>query len=107
VNDSNFAETMLSGFLRQRTELIRQLVQSGLTNFRVLDSCCTTSCAATASISERIAALQKTTWSDGIHYTKDGYRHLAERTLACLKVLLDSPKNKTKRGLTSGAVSAA
>jgi hypothetical protein len=69
VSDSNFAETMLTGFLRQRTDLIRQLVQSGLTNFKVLDSCCTTSCAATASVSDRIAALQKTTWSDGIHYT--------------------------------------
>jgi hypothetical protein len=98
VNDSNFVETMVTGFLRQRTELIRQLVQSGLTNFRVLDSCCTTNCVATASISERIAALQKTTWSDGIHYTKEGYHHLAERTLACLKVLIDSPKNNTKKG---------
>jgi hypothetical protein len=53
ANDSNFAEQMLSGFLRQRTELIRQLVQSGLSNFKVLDSCCTTDCAATASILER------------------------------------------------------
>jgi hypothetical protein len=43
VSDSNFAETMLTGFLRQRTDLICQLVQSGLTNFKVLDSCCTTS----------------------------------------------------------------
>jgi hypothetical protein len=98
VDESNFTETMLTGFLRQRTDMIRQLVQSGLTNFKVLDSCCTTNCAATASIPERIAALQKTTWSDGIHHTTDGYWHLAERTLACLKTLLDNPKAKAKKG---------
>jgi hypothetical protein len=89
---------MVAGFLRQRTDMIRQLVQSGLNNFKVLDSCCTTNCAATASIPERIAALKKTTWSDGIHHTTDGYRYLAERTAACLKTLMDCPKTKTKKG---------
>ncbi len=98
ADDSNFAETMVAGFLRQRTNMIRQLVQSGLNNFKVLDSCCTTNCAATASIPERIAALKKTTWSDGIHHTTHGYRYLAERTVACLKTLMDCPKTKTKKG---------
>jgi hypothetical protein len=77
--------------------MIRQLVQAGLNNFKVLDSCCTTNSAATASISERIVALKNTTWSDGIHHTQDGYRHLAERTSACLKALIDCPKTKAKK----------
>jgi hypothetical protein len=98
ADDNNFAETMVAGFLRQRTDMIRQLVQSGLNNFKVLDSCCMTNCAATASIPERTAALKKTTWSDGIHHTTDGYRYLAERTAACLKTLMDCPKTKTKKG---------
>ncbi len=88
---------MVTGFLRQRTDMIRQLVQSGLNNFKVLDSCCTTNCAATATNPERNAALKKTTGSDGIHHTKDGYRHLAERTPACLKTLIECPKTKTKK----------
>ncbi len=98
ADDSNFAEQMLSGFLQQRTDLIRQLVQSGLSNFKVLDSCCTTDCAATASIPERISALKKTTWSDGVHYLSDGYRYLAERAVTCLKGLIATPKTKTKMG---------
>ncbi len=97
ANDSNFAEQILSGFLRQRTELIRQLVQSGLSNFKVLDSCCTTDCAATASIPERLAALKKTTWNDGVHHTVDGYKNLAQRSIACLKGLIKNPKTKTKK----------
>ncbi len=97
ADEGNFVETMVTGFLHQRTDMIRQLVQSGLNNFKVLDSCCTTNCAATASIPERIAALKKTTWSDGIHHTQDGYRHLAEWTSACLKTLIECPKTKTKK----------
>ncbi len=96
ANDSNFAEQMLSGFLRQRTELIRQLVQSGLSNFKVLDSGCTTDCSATASIPERLAALKKTTWNDSVHHTVDGYKNLAQRSIACLKSLIENPKTKTK-----------
>jgi hypothetical protein len=96
ASDSNFAEQMLSGFLRQRAELIRQLVQSGLSNFKVLDSCCTTDCSATASVTERLAALQITTWNDGVHQTVDGYKNLATRSTACLKTLFENPKTKTK-----------
>jgi hypothetical protein len=97
ANDSNFAEQMLSGLLHQRTELIHQLVQSGLSNFKVLDSCCMTDCAATASIPERIASLKKTTWSDGVHLTSEGYKYLAQRAIACLKGLIYNPKTKTKK----------
>jgi hypothetical protein len=46
ADDGNFVETMVTGFLCQRTDMIRQLAQSGLNNFKVLDSCCTTNCAA-------------------------------------------------------------
>jgi hypothetical protein len=43
----HYAETLLTGFLKLRNELIRILVTAGITNFKVLDTCCTTSCALT------------------------------------------------------------
>jgi hypothetical protein len=44
ANEGTYAKQLLAGFLQLRTDLIRQLVQSGLSNFKVLDSCCMTSC---------------------------------------------------------------
>jgi hypothetical protein len=52
MNEKDFPEKMLSGFLNLRNELIRYLVQHGLTDFKVLDLCCNTGCATTASVPE-------------------------------------------------------
>ncbi len=81
-------------FLQLRTDLIRQLVQSGLSNFKVLDSCCTTSCEKTANIPERIISLKETTKKDGIHFTETGNSHLATRAINCLKGLIDGTQEK-------------
>ncbi len=98
ASEENYAEQLLSGFVQLRTDLIRQLVQSGLTEFKVLDSCCTTSCATTANIPERIESLRKTTWMNGIHFNKEGNIHLVNRAISCLKGLITSPKKKTRKG---------
>jgi hypothetical protein len=96
AKEENFAENLLAGFLQLRTDLIRQLVQSGLTNFKVLDSCCTTSCEKTAIIPERIVSLKETTKKDGVHFTEKGNGSLAARAISCLRSLLSAPK-KTKK----------
>jgi hypothetical protein len=96
VKEENFAKHLLAGFLQLRTDLIRQLVQCGLTNFKVLDSCCTTSCEKTAIIPERIVSLKETTKKDGIHFTEKGSDSLATRAISCLKSLMSAPK-KTKK----------
>ncbi len=96
AKEDGFAENLLAGFLQLRTDLIRQLVQSGLTNFKVLDSCCTTSCEKTAIIPERIISLKETTKKDGVHFTEKGNENLAVRATICLKSLMSAPK-KTKK----------
>jgi hypothetical protein len=40
----------MSGFIRLRTELIKQLVSHGLTNFKVMDACCPANCSLTADL---------------------------------------------------------
>jgi hypothetical protein len=96
--DSGYAEQLLSGFLRLRNDLIKLLVQSGLTDFKVLDACCTTDCKQTADIPERLSSLRETACQDGVHFSTTGYKHLAERATSCLKGLLTRPKTKKKGG---------
>jgi hypothetical protein len=79
VNESNFSTTLLSGFIRLRNELIKHLVQNGLTDFNVMDTCCTTTCTQTASIQDRLEELKKVLSNDGVHYSTIGYKNLAEK----------------------------
>ncbi len=96
--DAGYAEHLLSGFSRLCNDLIKLLVQSGLTDFKVLDSCCTTDCKQTANIPERLNSLRETAWQDGVHCSSKGYKHLADRATNCLKGLLTTPKTKKKGG---------
>jgi lysophospholipase L1-like esterase len=97
AEDSDFAKKMLTGFNQQRSELIKTLVQQGLTNFKVLDVGCVTSGATTASLSEKLEELRKVSTADGVHFSADGYRNLAQRTLNCLKTLRsEKPKPSRK-----------
>jgi hypothetical protein len=84
----NFSKTLLSGFTEMRNYLIRQLVSAGLTNFRVMDICCTTTCSVTASSDERIKGLRTVTAKDGVHYVDEGYKNLAGRCTECLSKML-------------------
>ncbi len=90
---NDFQEKLLGGLIQQRSELIKCLVQLGLTNFKVLDACCVTTGATTASVPERLADLKTVTAADGIHFTETGYNNLARRTVSCLKTIMtEKPK---------------
>ncbi len=89
---------MLTGFVLLRNELIRHLVQSGLMNFKVLDSCCNTSCDNTASVPERLNGLRVSTSKDGVHLTPTGYLNLAGRAMQCIKrMMVEKPKTIRKQ----------
>jgi lysophospholipase L1-like esterase len=98
ADEKDFPKTMLAGFTQQRTELIKSLVQHGLTNFKVMDVGCVTSGTTTASLSEKLEDLRKVCTGDGVHFSGDGYRNLAQRTLNCLKTLrTEKPKVVSKQ----------
>ncbi len=90
--ESNFHSNLLSGYILLRNGLIKQLVNAGLTNFKVMDSCCATTCKGTAGLSERIMALRTVTAKDGIHFIQDGYKNIANRCKSCLNQLASGPK---------------
>jgi hypothetical protein len=97
VYDIDFSTTMLSGFIKQRNELIKHLVQGGLTNFKVIDTCCMTSCVQTANIQNRLAELKKVLSDDGVHYNTMGRKYLAERTIKCLGTIMTTAKKTVKK----------
>jgi hypothetical protein len=88
ASEPHFCKTLLSGFIEMRNSLIRQLVSSGLTNFRVMDTCCTTDCPITACSEERIKGLRSVTAKDGVHFVDAGYKNLAEQCVDCLSKML-------------------
>jgi hypothetical protein len=88
MHEKGYQEVTMAGFIQLRASLIRLLVSNGLTNFKVMDSCCATSCSLTASVRERIAELRKVTAKDGVHFFDDGYRNIAERCIACISTML-------------------
>ncbi len=87
AGETSFQKDLLQGFVHLRTNLIRLLVTQGITNFKVMDSCCMTNCATTADTEERINNLRKITAKDGVHFVDEGYRNLATRCLDCLNNL--------------------
>jgi hypothetical protein len=89
-------QNLLSGFIQLRNLLIRSLVQKGLKNFKVLDTCCVTTCKTTANIAERVSEMRKVTSKDGIHFVAAGYGHLATRATASLVAMLAAPRRETK-----------
>ncbi len=97
ANSADYAETLLTGFLKLRNYLIRLLVTAGIKNFKVLDACCTTACATTANTKSRLTDLKNVTAKDGIHYVAAGYQNLAARSLSCLRSLLSEPPRQSKQ----------
>jgi hypothetical protein len=93
-DQSDFAQNLLSGFIQLRNLLIRTLVQKGLKNFKVLDTCCVTSCKTTANIAERLSEMKKVTAKDGIHFVTAGYCNLAARATASLVAMMATPRNE-------------
>ncbi len=100
MSEQDFAEKMLPGFVLMRNELIRHLVHSGLTDFKVLDSCSNTDCDTTASVPERIKGLRTSTATDGVHLTPKGYLTLARRATKCIKQMMAKPLKTNRRSHT-------
>jgi hypothetical protein len=67
-----------------------------LKNFKVLDTCCTTTCATTANTKTRLTELKMVTAKDGVHYVAAGYRNLASRSISCLKTMLAGPPREER-----------
>jgi hypothetical protein len=67
-----------------------------LTNFKVLDTCCTTNCTSTATITHRLEQLKQVTAKDGVHFIAQGYANLASRASATLRTLLVSAPRTRK-----------
>jgi hypothetical protein len=99
ANSSDYCEILMSGFMQMRNDLIKILVAAGITNFKVLDTCCPTSCATTANTKTRITDLKKVTASDGVHLSAEGYENLATRCQACIRALLTAPPRSVKHAI--------
>jgi hypothetical protein len=97
ADEKYFPEKLLSGLIQQRSELIKGLVQNGVTNFKVLDVGCVTDGATTANIYEKLADLKKVTAGDGVHFTPLGYQNLSRRTVNCLKTLNENKPKQTRK----------
>ncbi len=93
-----FEQSLLAGYIQLRNWLIRTLVQRGLKNFKVMDTCCATSCKNTANIQDRLKELRGVTAKDSIHFVSGGYLNMAMRTLACLAAMLDTPRKTQNPG---------
>jgi hypothetical protein len=96
ANRPDYCENLLSGFLQQRNDLIKTLLAAGVTNFKLLDACCTTACATTANTKTRITDLKGVTASDEVHFVAAGYKNLAMRSQGCIRALLSAPPRPVK-----------
>jgi hypothetical protein len=99
ADGNEFSQSLLANFQQLRHCLIRQLVSRGLTNFKVLDTCCTTNCTNTATITHRLAQLKQVTAKDGVHFIAQGYANLASRASATLQTLLTSAPRTRKENI--------
>jgi hypothetical protein len=97
AGDPEYQSFMMSGFVRLKNDLIKQLVHNGLSNFKVMDTCCVTAVPATAKIGERLAELKKVSSGDGVHFTAEGYKHMARRISECIKTLTGNPKTTKQK----------
>jgi hypothetical protein len=107
ANKEDYQECLLTGFIKQRNDLIRHWVHFGLKDFKVLDSCCVTSCSPTANIPERLECLRKVTRDDGIHFNTEGYKNLASRAIGCVRSIMAVPKKVCKKQTFFGEASKA
>ncbi len=102
--EKGFSEELITGYIR----LIKQLVSHGLSSFKVMDICCMTNCAKTASTTERLKALRAIMAKDDTHFLADGYKNLAERCMNCLRQLSETQNALSRKvSLTFGGDSKA
>ncbi len=101
ANQPGFESGLLSDFMKLRNDLIRNLVQSGITDFKVMDTCCTTACAPTENIPARLVELKKVAVKDGIHLAEKRRQNLALRTISCLKTMVTVQKKISLKVVSS------
>ncbi len=89
ISDPNHPRTLLSETIGLRNTLKKIIVNSGLVNVRVLDSCCVTSCGGTASTELRLDALKDVMAAEGVHYLPEGYVNLVTSCVAEVDVILN------------------
>jgi hypothetical protein len=82
-----------------------QLRDTLISNFRVLDTCCTTGCISTANTPSRISALRQVTAKNGVHFVTAGYKHLTSAYVTALKLYSPTRQALQNRTVTSGEVS--
>jgi hypothetical protein len=98
--DKGFAEELLTGYIRLRNELIKQLVSHGITSFKVMDSCCMTTCSKTASIADRLKELREVMAKDDTHFLEPGYKNIADRCMNCIRQISNDTKTTTKKSVS-------
>jgi hypothetical protein len=103
----NYMQKLLTDFMTLRRVLIRQMVSMGVKNFKVMDSCCTTTCAPTSNTTTQLDGLRAVSEKDGVHFTSEGCRNLANRCTVCIKGLLESRERSTGITPSSGEDSKA
>jgi hypothetical protein len=99
ITDVEHPRKLLADIICLRNSLKKIVISHGLTNVRVLDSCCVTKCTATANTEMRLAALRDVMSHDGVHYISEGYANLAEN---CAVAIKDMVRKSETASLNSG-----
>jgi hypothetical protein len=85
VGKDDHPETIVSSNIRLRTHLKKRLLECGVANYRVADSCCYAKGTCDLSAKERATALRATCAADGVHHTPEGYRACSTNVVQILK----------------------
>ncbi len=85
ITDLDHPRKLLADIICLRNSLKKIVSSHGLTNVRVLDSCCVTKCSGTANTEMRLAALRDVMSHDGVHYISEGYANLADNCEVAIK----------------------
>ncbi len=95
VGAPDHANNLLSSVICQRNHLIKLLLNAGLADFTVMDSCCMTDCNQTSPCSSRVEALKHVTARDGIHLNLEGYKLMAKNLISEAVLLQRSDRQST------------
>jgi hypothetical protein len=85
ITDPDHPRKMLADIICLRNSLKKIVSSHGLTNTRVLDSCCVTKCTGTANTEMRLAAIRDVMSHDGVHYLSEGYANLADNCVTAME----------------------
>jgi hypothetical protein len=81
VTKPEHASKILSDAIGLRNSLKKFVPGLGLSNCRVLDTCCVTDCIPPANVDNRIEALRAVTAKDGVHFSDIGYDRMVKHIM--------------------------